>query len=180
MIKNHLGLGYFSSIIFLGLVTCRFNANVGRMTRAANWMVVCLQSCKCCILLPSTSRHCNLVTAVTDFVAGKFDEGFVTLYLLHSYRASKLIKIEPVQLFVATWVIKIQKMDLPLLVRNGFQWYQTNNNKPLHIFIFLGLVTCRLNATVGRVTHSANWMVVCLQSCSAASYFPALVVTAIL
>jgi hypothetical protein len=55
------------------------------------------------------------VTAVTDFVAGKFDEGFVTLYLLHSYRASKLIKFEPVQLFVATWVIKIQKMDLPLL-----------------------------------------------------------------
>jgi len=43
------------------------------------------------------------VTAVTDSVAGKFDVGFVTVYLLHSYRASKLIRIEPVQLIVATW-----------------------------------------------------------------------------
>ncbi|KAJ6897829.1 hypothetical protein NC652_024602 [Populus alba x Populus x berolinensis] len=73
-------------------------------------MVVCLQSCKCCILLPSTSRHCNLVTAVTDSVAGKSDQPGLS-------RSRK-------------WIF------LYSLVRKGCRWYQTNNKKPLHVLFF--------------------------------------------
>ncbi|KAL3577510.1 hypothetical protein D5086_019014 [Populus alba] len=78
--------GILLEYIFQLIPNCCFSvydieSMLDAMTRAANWMVVCLPILQVLHLLvpaaPAPSRHCNLVTAVTDSVAGKSDQPWV-------------------------------------------------------------------------------------------------------